>query len=96
MSQSIFENTFVVVVLGLGLCVGLVLTLVGTLAALLAALGMKRWLWAIPMLFLGPLVALPYVFFEPDAEYAKSLLVKGVVLTSVVLVIYLVLEMVPV
>ena len=54
------------------------LLLVGTLAALLTALGKKRWAWGIPMLLLGPLVALPFSFVDPDARYARSLLLGGV------------------
>ena len=55
-------------------------TFFGVLAALLVALGKRRWLWAVPMLVLGPLVALPYTLTDPDAAYAKRLLLTGVLL----------------
>ena len=55
-------------------------TFFGVLAALLVALGKRRWLWAVPMLVLGPLVALPFSFADPDAAYARRLLLTGVLL----------------
>lgn len=52
----------------------------GVLVALLVALGKRQWLWALPMILLGPIVALPYTLMEPDAAYARRLVVTGLVL----------------
>lgn len=53
---------------------------IGVLAALLVALGKRRWIWALPMLVLGPLVALPYALLDADAGYARRLLLTGLAL----------------
>ena len=71
------ENQFVIVSIGAIAVVGIVVCWVGSLAAMLTALGKRRWLWAIPILLLGPLVALPYSFVDTDANYARSLVIKG-------------------
>ncbi len=52
----------------------------GVLAALLVALGKRRWFWALPMLLLGPFVALPYALLDTDAAYARRLLLTGLLL----------------
>lgn len=86
-----FGGSVISALLGAVLVIGIVVCWVGSLVAMLTALGKKRWFWGIPMLFLGPLVALPYSFVDSDADYAKSLIVKGlvvVVLAGAALFVY--------
>ncbi len=61
---------------------------VGVLAALLVALGKRRWLWAVPMLVLGPFVALPYALVDADASYARRLLLIGLALAAPAAVLF--------
>ncbi len=65
--------------LGFGI-LAIAVTWFGVLAALLVALGKRQWLWAIPMILLGPIVALPYTLKESDAAYARRLVVTGLIL----------------
>ena len=61
----------------------------GVLAALLVALGKRRWLWALPMLVLGPLVAIPFALLDTDAGYARRLLLTGLALAVPAAVFFL-------
>ena len=65
--------------LGFGI-LAIAVTWFGVLAALLMALGKRQWLWAIPMILLGPIAALPYTLREADAAYARRLVIAGLVL----------------
>jgi len=61
-------------IIGLGVC------WFGVLVALVTALGNKKWLWAISILLLGPITGIPYSIISKEGEYAKSLMIKGVLL----------------
>ncbi len=62
-------------VIGLGVC------WFGVLVALVTALGNKKWLWGISMLFLGPVTGIPYTVISKEADYPKSLMIKDVLLS---------------
>lgn len=59
---------------------GLAICWFGGLIAALVALGNKHWLWGIPSVVLGPITGLPYALLHPEAEYAKSLMLRGLAL----------------
>lgn len=65
---------FILLVIGVTLC------WFGGLVAALTALGNKRWLWGIASIVLGPITGLPYALIHREAEYARSLMVKGLAL----------------
>ncbi|WP_323843962.1 hypothetical protein [Microbulbifer magnicolonia] len=67
----LFIPAFVVFVAGVTLC------WFGGIAAALTALGNKRWAWGIPSIVLGPITGLPYALIYKEAEYPKSLMLKG-------------------
>ena len=67
--------------------IGLTLFWFGGLLAGLTALGNKQWLWGISSILLGPLTGLPYALLHREAEYPKSLMVKGLGLLLAVLVL---------
>ncbi|WP_234995040.1 hypothetical protein [Microbulbifer donghaiensis] len=72
--QWITIPVFIVLVIGVTLC------WFGGLVAALTALGNKRWLWGIVSIVLGPITGLPYALIYREAEYAKSLMLKGLAL----------------
>lgn len=67
----LFIPSFVVFVAGITLC------WFGGIAAALTALGNKRWGWGLLSIILGPITGLPYALIHKEAEYPKSLMLKG-------------------
>ncbi len=68
---------------------GLAVCYIGCLMTLLTALGNKRWVWSAGILILGPIVGLPYVFSQKEADYPRMLMVRGLILlVPSVLIVY--------
>lgn len=74
--QWIFAFLLVIGASGLAVCY------FGALITLLTALGNKRWVWSAGILVFGPLVGIPYVFSQEEADYPKSLMIKGLLLVA--------------
>ncbi|MCO1334613.1 hypothetical protein MO867_09705 [Microbulbifer sp. OS29] len=58
--------------------IGVTLCWFGGLMAALTALGNKRWVWGITTIVLGPITGIPYALRYKEAEYARSLMLRGV------------------
>ncbi|WP_237058633.1 hypothetical protein [Microbulbifer sediminum] len=72
------------------LVIGVALLWFGGLIAALVALGNRQWFWGIPTIILGPFTGLPYALRYPGrAEYARSLMLRGLALALVSLTILL-------
>lgn len=70
---------------------GIFICVIASLFSLLSAFGNKRWGLAVCIGVLGPLAAIPYVFMCKEAEYQKSLMIKGLItVISVVIVIFMI------
>ncbi|BBM01792.1 hypothetical protein [Microbulbifer sp. GL-2] len=75
-------------IIALVVCViGVTLCWFGGLMAALTALGNKHWIWGIITIFLGPITGIPYALRYKEAEYARSLMLRGVWVLLVGLVI---------
>ena len=59
------------------LVIGITLLWFGGLMAALTALGNNRWIWGLSSLVLGPITGLPYALIYKEADYPKSLMIKG-------------------
>ncbi|WP_231758515.1 hypothetical protein [Microbulbifer elongatus] len=59
------------------LVIGVTLFWFGGLMAALTALGNNRWGWGLSSLVLGPITGFPYSLIYNEAEYPKSLMIKG-------------------
>ncbi|MDP5208569.1 hypothetical protein [Microbulbifer sp. 2205BS26-8] len=73
--------------------IGVTLCWFGGLMAALTALGNRRWVWGIATIFLGPITGIPYALKYQEAEYARSLMLRGVWVFLVGLVIAAVILM---
>jgi len=76
-----FEQWMLAILLVIGAS-GLAVCYIGALMTLLTALGNKRWIWSAGILAFGPLVGIPYVFSQKEADYPKSLMIKGLLLVT--------------
>ncbi|WP_253868724.1 hypothetical protein [Microbulbifer sp. THAF38] len=56
--------------------------------AALTALGNKHWIWGIVTIFLGPITGIPYALRYKEAEYARSLMLRGVWILLIGLIIF--------
>ncbi|NRQ41578.1 hypothetical protein HRH59_03220 [Rheinheimera sp. YQF-2] len=65
---------------------GLTMLLFGSMVAALTALGNRNWLWGIAILLSGWVAGLPYSLLHKHADYAKSLMLKGIAVIGVSLV----------
>ncbi|WP_255463486.1 hypothetical protein [Microbulbifer sp. YPW1] len=72
------------------LVIGITLFWFGGLMAALTALGNNRWGWGLSSLILGPITGLPYSLIHKEADYPKSLMLKGLMFLLAGLVLSLV------
>ena len=90
--EEIFTNQWTIAIFATTAIIGLGVCWFGVIVALITALGNKKWLWGISMLFLGPLTGIPYTIISKEAEYPKSLMTKGVLLILPGLILLLVIK----
>jgi len=76
-NQWLTIPVFIVFVVGLTLC------WFGGLVAALTALGNKRWFWGVFSIVLGPITGFPYAMIYREADYARSLMIRGLLLLLV-------------
>ena len=72
--QWVFTALAMIAACGLAVCY------IGCLITLLTALGNKRWVWSAGILVLGPIVGLPYVMSQKEADYPRMLMLRGLIL----------------
>lgn len=89
--QFYLANQWLVLPLFLVFVAGLAICWFGGLVAALVALGNQHWLWGLPTILLGPITGLPYALLHSEAEYAKSLMLRGLALMLAALILALLL-----
>jgi len=75
--EAFFSNQWSIAIFASVGIVGLGVCWFGALVALVTALGNKKWLWGVAILILGPVAGILYSIIYNEAEYAKSLMIKG-------------------
>lgn len=88
--DSVLSNPTIMLAVGVTGAIGLAVCWFGVLIAALTALGNKRWFWGISTIILGPVTGIPYTFAYKEAEYPRSLMIKGLSLISFACLIYLI------
>jgi hypothetical protein len=78
--EAFLSNQWTIAIFAITGIIGLGVCWFGVLIALLTALGNKKWVWGISMLFLGPVTGIPYTIISKEADYPKSLMIKGAIL----------------
>ncbi|MBY6210612.1 hypothetical protein KUV95_03545 [Microbulbifer agarilyticus] len=81
-NQWITIPAFVILVVGVTLC------WFGGLMAALTAIGNQRWVWGLVTIFLGPITGIPYSLLYREAEYPRSLMMRGLLIVLAALVIF--------
>ena len=84
-------NQWLAIPIFITLVIGVTLFWFGGLMAALTALGNNRWGWGLASIVLGPITGLPYSLIYKEAEYPKSLMIKGLLLLLAGLVLVLIL-----
>ena len=80
--DAIFSNQIILYIIIAAGIVGIGICLIGVLFALITALGNKHWAWGISILVLGPVTGILYSLTNKEAEYPKSLMIKGLLLLA--------------
>lgn len=75
--NAFLANQWLTIPIFITLVIGITLFWFGGLMAALTALGNERWAWGLSSIILGPLTGLPYSLIYKEAEYPKSLMIKG-------------------
>lgn len=83
--EVVLANQWITIPIFIVLVIGFTLCWFGGIVAALTALGNKRWVWGILSLLLGPITGFPYALIYREAEYAKSLMIKGLALLLIAL-----------
>ena len=83
MEQEILKvflaNQWLTIPIFIILVIGITLLWFGGLMAALTALGNNRWGWGLSSIVLGPITGFPYSLIHKEAEYPKSLMIKGLI-----------------
>jgi hypothetical protein len=87
--EDFFTNQWTIAIVTITGIIGLGVCWFGVIIALLTALGNKKWVWGISILFLGPITGIPYTIISKEAEYPKALMAKGIllILPSIILLL---------
>lgn len=85
--ESLITNQWIMMVGAISGVAGVVVCWFGVLVALLVALGNKRWWWGGLIILFGPFFGIPYAFVDDKAEYARSLMIKGLLMSVPALVL---------
>lgn len=83
--EALLSNQWITIPIFIVFVIGFTLCWFGGIVAALTALGHRRWFWGILSIVLGPVTGLPYAVIYREADYAKSLMVKGLLLLLVAL-----------
>lgn len=85
--ESLIANQWVVMLAAITVVAGVTVCWFGVLVAMVVAFGNKRWGWGILIFMFGPVFGIPYAFVDDKAEYARSLMIKGVLISAPALVL---------
>jgi len=88
--DSVLSNPYILMAVGVTGTIGLAFCWFGVLTAALTALGNKRWIWGISTIILGPITGIPYTFAYKEADYPRSLMIKGLSLILLAGLLYLI------
>lgn len=88
--ETIFSNQWTIFIVVITGAIGLGVCWLGVLFALITALGNKRWVWGISIIFLGPITGIPYALTNKEADYPKLLMVRGLILSIPALIFVIV------
>ena len=78
--EFLLSNQWSVVIFATLTVIGLGICWFGVLVSLVTALGNKMWWWSAGILLLGPIVGIPFAVVYKEADYARSLMIKGGIL----------------
>jgi len=78
--ESLLGSQGLMIVVAIAGLAGITVCWFGILVSMLVALGNRRWVWGILIFLFGPLFAVPYAFIDGRAEYARALLVRGLLI----------------
>lgn len=85
--ESLITNQWVMIIGAITGVAGVAVCWFGVLVAMLVAFGNKRWGWGILIFMFGPFFGIPFAFVYDKAEYARSLMIKGVLISIPALVL---------
>jgi len=88
--DSVLSNPYIMMAVGVTSAIGIAVCWFGVLTAALTALGNKRWFWGISTIILGPVTGIPYTFVYKEADYPRSLMIKGLSMISFAGLLYLI------
>ena len=87
MESAISNPIMMTIIIAVG-AIGIAVCWFGVLIAAVTALGNKRWFWGLSTFLLGPITGIPYTFIYKEADYPRSLMIKGVGLLAISSLIY--------